>query len=41
MLGLPLQIEAEEGVDIEVMAEGKGFALFQVCLNISKLRICP
>lgn len=41
MLGLPLQIEAEEGVDIEVMAEGKGFALFQVCLNKVKLRICP
>lgn len=33
MLGLPLQIEAEKGVDIEVVAEGKGFALFQVCLN--------
>ncbi len=41
MLGLSLQIEAEEGVDIEVAAEGKGFALFQVCLIISKLTICP
>lgn len=41
MLGLPLQIEAEEGVVFEVVADGKGFALFQVCLNIFKLRICP
>lgn len=33
MFGLPLQIDASEGIDVEVVAEGKGIALFQVCLN--------
>ncbi|XP_016084557.1 CD109 antigen-like [Sinocyclocheilus grahami] len=35
-----LPIEAEEGVDIEVVAEGKGFALFQlnVFYNVMNLR---